>query len=142
VTPLASPFAGYVSCLAIDPHAPNRLWATSSQTGLPASVTRSDNGGTSWVNCTGNLPPIPKNSVAADPADARRAWVAADVGVYETRDLGATWARFGTGLPNALAVDLLLHARDRKLFCATRNRGVWSADLSGHPSGEAGTPVA
>jgi hypothetical protein len=47
------------------------------------------------------------------------------VGVYQTLD-GSAWSLFGDGLPNAMAVDLLLHKQDRILFCATRNRGVWT----------------
>jgi hypothetical protein len=51
--------------------------------------------------------------------------VAADLGVYQTLDLGVSWVAFATGLPNALAADLIFHKQDRVLFCATRNRGAW-----------------
>ena len=88
-------------------------------------VYRSDNAGGTWVNCTAGLPSIPMNSVVVDPANFKRVWVAADVGVYETLNLGLTWAGFSNGLPNAMAVDLLFHKQDRMLICATRNRGAW-----------------
>jgi hypothetical protein len=65
------------------------------------------------------------NSVVIDPANYLRVWVAADVGVYETSDLGATWTSFCNGLPNAMAADLLLHKQDRVLICGLRNRGAW-----------------
>jgi hypothetical protein len=65
------------------------------------------------------------HSVVVDPGNYQRVWVAADVGVYQTLDQ-ATWSVFGNGLPNAMAVDLLFHKQDRILFCATRNRGVWT----------------
>jgi hypothetical protein len=57
-------------------------------------------------------------------------WVAADVGVYQTLDLGSTWTVFSKGLPNAMAADLLFHKQDRLLFCATRNRGAWVMPVS------------
>jgi photosystem II stability/assembly factor-like uncharacterized protein len=127
---LASPAAKYISCIAIDPSNPQRYWVTSSQvTGASGRVFRSDNGGTSWVNCTAGLPNIPFNSVVVDPADFRRVWVAGDVGVYQTSDLGASWGPFSNGLPNAMAVDLLFHKQDRKLICGTRNRGAWIVDV-------------
>jgi hypothetical protein len=125
-TLLTSPAAKYLSCLAIDPSNPQRFWATSSQvTGAGGRVYRSDNGGTSWVNCTAGLPNIPINSVIVDPANFNRVWVAADVGVYQTLDLGGSWMLFSNGLPNAMAADLLFHKQDRRLICGTRNRGAW-----------------
>ena len=71
------------------------------------------------------LPNIPFNAVVVDPANFQRVWIAADVGVYETQDLGANWTAASNGLPNAMATDLLLHRQDRVLICATRNRGAW-----------------
>ena len=128
-TLLTSPFTTYFSCVTADPSNPQRLWASSSQVQPGgARVARSDDGGVSWVNCTAGLPPIPKNSVVVDPTASARAWVAADVGVYETTDSGATWAPMSQGLPNAIAADLVFHVAGRRLTCATRNRGVWVLD--------------
>jgi hypothetical protein len=70
------------------------------------------------------------NSVVVDPANFKRAWVAADVGVYQTLNLGSSWAAFSNGLPNAIAADLLFHKQDRMLICATRNRGAWVTQVS------------
>jgi hypothetical protein len=66
------------------------------------------------------------NAVVVDPASSKRVWVAGDVGVYQTLDMGASWASFSSGLPNAMAADLLFHKQDRMLICATRNRGAWA----------------
>jgi len=88
-------------------------------------VYRSDNQGMSWVSSTAGLPSIPMNSVVVDPANFKRVWVAADVGVYQTVNLGTNWTPFSNGLPNAMAADLLFHKQDRMLICATRNRGAW-----------------
>ena len=60
-----------------------------------------------------------------DPANFKRVWVAADVGVYQTVTMGTSWTPFSSGLPNAMAADLLFHKQDRMLICATRNRGAW-----------------
>lgn len=128
-TPLTSPAPRYISCIAVDPSNALRFWVTLSQLG-PGRVFRSDDAGASWVNRTAGLPAIPINAVVVDPGNFRRVWVAADVGVYQTLDLGATWASFSNGLPNAMAVDLLFHRQDRALICATRNRGAWVAPVA------------
>ena len=125
---LTSPSPRYISCIAVDPSNPQRYWVTISQIGS-GLVYRSDNAGSSWVNCTAGLPSIPMNSVVVDPANFKRVWVAADVGVYETLNLGLTWAGFSNGLPNAMAIDLLFHKQDRMLICATRNRGAWATPV-------------
>jgi photosystem II stability/assembly factor-like uncharacterized protein len=126
---LASPAPRYISCIAVDPSNPQRFWVTISQIG-GGLVYRTDNAGSSWVNCTAGLPAIPMNSVVVDPANFKRAWVAADVGVYQTLNLGSSWAAFSNGLPNAIAADLLFHKQDRMLICATRNRGAWVTQVS------------
>jgi hypothetical protein len=126
VATLTSPSPRSISCIAVDPSNPNRYWVTVSQTG-GGLVFRSDDGGSTWVNrTTAGLPNIPMNAVVVDPANYQRVFVAADVGVYESTNLGASWASYGTGLPNAIAADLLLHAQDRMLICGMRNRGAWA----------------
>jgi len=124
-TTLASPTPRYISCIAVDPSNPTRFWVTISQVG-GGVVYRSDNGGSSWVNCSTGLAPIPFNAVVVDPADFKRVWVAADVGVYQTLNLGTVWLPFSLGLPNAMAADLIIHKQDRMLICGTRNRGAWA----------------
>jgi hypothetical protein len=89
-------------------------------------VYRSEDTGASWVNCTAGLPAIPMNSVAVDPANSQHVWVAADAGVYESVNLGGGWTSFSSGLPNAIAADLVFHKKDRVLICGTRNRGAWA----------------
>lgn len=124
-TVLTSPAAGYISCLSVDPGTSSRLWVTLGT----GRVYRSDDTGLTWKNCTANLPAIPKNSVAVDPANGKHVWVAADVGVYETTNMGLSWTSFSNGLPNAMAVDLVFHKTARVLFCGTRNRGAWVVQI-------------
>jgi photosystem II stability/assembly factor-like uncharacterized protein len=125
ITTLTSPAPRYISCISVDPSNPLRIWVTISQVG-GGRVYRSDDAGVTWIDCSAGVPAIPINAVVVDPANFKRVWVSADVGVYQSTDLGASWTAFSTGLPNALAVDLLFHKQDRVLFCATRNRGVWA----------------
>jgi hypothetical protein len=126
VEALSTPTPRYISSLRAHPANAQRLWVTIQQMQANAAmVFRSDDGGKSWKGCRNGLPALPMNAVALDPADANRAWVAADRGVYETRDGGASWTSVSVGLPNAIAADLVYHFKDRNLICGTRNRGAW-----------------
>jgi hypothetical protein len=129
VTTLAAPASMWISDLAVD--ASSRLWVTGTTAPASGRVYRSDDGGSSWTDHTPGLPDLPMNAVETDPANGNRLWVAADLGVYETRDAGATWSVLGTGLPNSLAVDLVFHPHARVLRAGTRNRGVWEIAVDG-----------
>lgn len=141
---LTRPRAGWISDLLVDPSLPNRYWATFSrlsdaQVHSGGAVLRSDDQGVRWTDVTAGLPRsqdgipgafVPVNAIINDPADPDRVWVACDIGVFESRDAGGTWAVFGTRLPNALATDLLFYEPDRLLRVGTRSRGVWEATVS------------
>ncbi len=130
-TELTSPRTGAaISDLHVNATNLNRIWATSTRIG-GNRVFRSDDGGTTWVNCTVGLPNLPISAVEVHPGNANRIWVAADVGVYESFNAGASWSEFSNGLPNALAVDLLYHTHARVLRVGMRNRGVWEIPVDG-----------
>lgn len=119
-----------VSDLYIDPSNLSRMWATYRTVG-GGRVFVSDNGGSSWTDRSAGLPSLPINAVEVDPWNRNRVWVAADLGVYETRNSGASWADFSNGLPNMYVGDLLFHPHARVLRAGTRNRGVWEIPVDG-----------
>ena len=47
------------------------------------------------------------------------------IGVYRTTDGGATWSRFGAGLPNVYVSDLYIAPDASFLRVSTYGRGVW-----------------
>jgi photosystem II stability/assembly factor-like uncharacterized protein len=128
-TALAAPVEGFISDVLADPGSTERYWVTISTPGH-GQVFRSDDAGETWTDVTSNLPTAPVNAVISDPADPDRVWVACDVGVFESRDAGGGWFVLGTGLPNALAEDLLFYAPDRLLRVGTRSRGVWEVTVN------------
>jgi hypothetical protein len=132
IAALGTPNPGVtVSDLQVDPNTSSRLWATCSAFG-GARVFRSDDGGAHWTDCTGTgLPALPLNAVALDPGNANRLWVAADLGVYQSTNAGATWTDFSSSLPNAFVGDLIFHQHARVLRAGTRNRGVWEIPVDG-----------
>jgi hypothetical protein len=127
-----TPRAGaFVSDLFVDPNNLNRIWATSTTVG-GGRVFRSDDGGANWTNCSNpSLPTLPITAIEVDPWNANRVWVAADKGVYQTLDGGASWADYANALPNCYVGDLAFHPHARVLRAATRNRGVWQIPVDG-----------
>jgi hypothetical protein len=131
LTALTTPRANaYVSDLFVDPNNLNRMWATYSPTG-GGRVYRSDNGGGAWIDRTAGLPNLPINAIEVDSRNVNRVWVAADLGVYQSWDAGATWADFSNALPNCFIGDLVFHPHAWVLRAGTRNRGVWEIPVDG-----------
>jgi hypothetical protein len=134
LTQLGTPRANaFVSDLYVQPGTRARLWVTHRTIG-GGRVWSSDDSGATWTDRSaagGGLPGLPMNAVEVDPRNPNRVWVAADLGVYETRDGGAGWTDFANGLPNSFIGDLLYHPHARVLRAGTRNRGVWEIPVDG-----------
>jgi photosystem II stability/assembly factor-like uncharacterized protein len=127
---LTSPRSAWISDLYVHPRNLNRIWATMTTPGGGRAFL-SNNGGSTWADRTSNLPNLPINAVIVDASNANRVWVAADLGVYQSWNAGASWSVFGVGLPNVLVADLLFHPHARLLRAGTRNRGVWEIPVDG-----------
>ncbi|MBO9663038.1 PKD domain-containing protein [Dokdonella sp.] len=122
---------GYVSDIAIDPVDPQRVFLTRE--GFNASrLYRSTTGGTTWDAVGAGLPNVPANSVAIDPLDTDRIFVATDIGVYESVDGGDNFAAFSTGMPLGVVVqDLEIDDDPHVLTAGTYARGAWRVVLGG-----------
>jgi hypothetical protein len=131
LTALTTPRSGAnVGDLYVEPNNLSRLWATYTTIG-GGRVFRSDNGGSSWTDRTPGTLALPINAIQVDPANPNRVWVAADLGVYQSLDGGASWADFSNGLPNMYVGDLIFQPHARVLRAGTRNRGVWEIPVDG-----------
>src|SRR5437764_48341 len=119
-----------VSDLLVDPGNLNRIWVTYSTMG-GGRAYRSDNGGTSWTDCSAGLPNLSVNAIEVDSRNSARLWVAMDRGVYQSLDSGLHWADFSNGLPNAYVGDLAFHPHAWVLRAGTRNRGLWEIPVDG-----------
>src|SRR6185436_20090937 len=83
--------------LQVDRVNPRTLYTTLGFFSTNGNIFMSTDGCASWTSISGNLPGMPVYSLQADPSGIL--FVGADDGVYESRDRGASWSRFGTGLP-------------------------------------------
>jgi hypothetical protein len=130
-------FADDIVSFQINPTNPNQVFASPGT--FPTNVSGSNHvfmttsGGTSWTDITGNLPA--NNFTNAIVADWRFAtpvlYVGTARGVYRSLNLGGSWARFGTALPNSPVTDLQFLPQFDLLAAATYGRGVFEIQAAG-----------
>ena len=129
----------WVTRLAVDPADHQIVYVTFS--GLrwnePIShVYRSENGGTSWADISGDLPEAPVNAILVDPDQPQVLYVGTDVGVFFSPNTGATWQVLGEGLPRSPVLDLKFHQPTRLLAAGTHGRSLFTV-----PAPDVTTPV-
>ncbi len=93
-------------------------------------ILRTEDGGESWSDVTGDLPDQPANTLAIDEHMLDHWYVGTDIGVWLSTDDGAHWLPYGAGLANAIITDLEIRRLHRKLVAASYGRGVWEIDLA------------
>jgi FG-GAP-like repeat/Domain of unknown function (DUF4214) len=120
-----------VNSVTVDPNNADVAYITETVTATGVGqVFRTLNGGKTWTNITGNLPPVNINTVATDPRPENGApfghlYVGTDVGAYVSLDGGAHWALLGVGLPHVPVVDLQFNQTLETLLVATQGRGAF-----------------
>jgi hypothetical protein len=97
---------------------------------IGAHVYRTGDGGMSWNPAsgsgTGALPPdLPVNTLVVEKHAPTYVWAGTDAGVYKSTDSGASWARFGSGMPNVPVYDLALDEDRGRIFAGTHGRGAF-----------------
>ena len=102
---------------------------------------KSANGGGTWTSIDGasgasnGLPfGIPIHTIQNLPGDSNTLFAGTDFGVYKSADAGASWVRFGAGLPLVAARDIYIAPDKTYIRVATFGRGVWQAPLTASPS--------
>lgn len=121
---------GVVGDIAVNPNNLNQLYVVRSAFG-GSKLYRSDDYGVNWIAAGSGLPDVPANSVAVDPANGARVFVATDVGIYESSDAGASFVSFNSGLPTGVvATDLEVQQANRYLYLGTYGRGAWRVSLN------------
>lgn len=136
-TKLQSPnFPGrWVTRITVDPDNPAIAWATfsgwRSGESYPHVIMTRDYGAT-WRDIAGAaIPQAPVNDIIRHPAKPNWLFIATDVGVYRTANLGGTWVKVGSNLPLVPINDIdLPPGSPSKLFAATYGRSVWVTRLA------------
>ncbi|WBQ08513.1 WD40/YVTN/BNR-like repeat-containing protein [Kribbella sp. CA-293567] len=135
-TKLQSPvFPGrWVTRITVDPQNPAVAWASFSgwRSGDDyPHLVMTTNGGRSWADITGKkIPQAPINDVIRHPSKKNWLFIATDVGVFRTTNLGKTWVKVGANLPLVPINDIDLPAGSQTLYAATYGRSIWTTSLA------------
>lgn len=117
-----------LSKIAFDPTNPAIIYVTSVAADATKShIWKSTDSGATWTAIDGaGLPAgAPVNTVKVDPNSSSTVYVGTHFGVYRSVDGGATWARFGTGMPLVNVDDIYISADSTLVRAASFGRGFW-----------------
>ncbi|MBI2864351.1 MAG: VWA domain-containing protein [Chloroflexi bacterium] len=118
----------FVTRLAIDRNDPSVVYATFGGFS-PDNVWRTRDGGATWTSVVGSgitgLPQVPVRSLVIHPKNSNLLYAGTEVGVFASKDSGATWTVPQSG-PANVSVDELFWLNDR-LVAATHGRGLYSS---------------
>ncbi|MEO6903392.1 MAG: T9SS type A sorting domain-containing protein [Bacteroidia bacterium] len=117
--------------VTINPKDEKMAWVTFSGYAAGNKVFVTKDGGSNWINITGNLPNIPANCSVYQDVATSRLFVGMDVGVYYSEKNSTDWTLYNTSLPNTPVRDMEISpAAPDKIRAATFGRGVWEVDIS------------
>ncbi len=124
----------WVTRITVDPQNPAVAWASFSgwRSGeeYPHLVMTRD-GGKTWADIAGKrIPQAPINDVIRHPSKKNWLFIATDVGVFRTTNLGKTWIKVGANLPLVPINDIDLPAGSDTLYAATYGRSIWTTSLA------------
>lgn len=124
----------WVTRITVDPQNPDVAWASFSgwRSGDPyPHLVMTTNGGKHWSDIAGKrIPQAPINDVIRHPSKKNWLFIATDVGVFRTTNLGKTWVKVGANLPLVPINDIDLPAGSETLYAATYGRSIWTTSLS------------
>ena len=93
-------------------------------------VYKTTDGGRSFQNITGNLPPNAYvHVVREDPKNPKLIYAGTELGIYVSYTGGNTWQSLALkNLPVVAVHDIIVHPRDNDLIIATHGRGIYILD--------------
>jgi hypothetical protein len=106
--------------------ADNSTLYLASESPIPAArIAKSTDGGLTFTRADLDIPDVPVNRVLVSPVNPNTLYAATFLGVYRSLDAGASWTRFGAGLPFVEVRDLYMTPDGSFLRVASFGRGVW-----------------
>jgi uncharacterized repeat protein (TIGR01451 family) len=91
----------------------------------PGHVFRTQDGGKTWRDISGDLPDMPVNALVLDASNPDTVYAGTDVGPMVTTDGGHAWRPLGTGFPLVSVEGLDLNPYTRQIAVGTHGRGAY-----------------
>ncbi len=93
-------------------------------------IFKTGDGGKSWQNIAGNLPPKAYVQVVReDPRNTNLLYAGTELGLFASYNGGKEWIALNLkNLPNVSVHDILIHPRENDLIVATHGRSIWILD--------------
>lgn len=135
----------WVTRVVAHPTDATRAWVTFS--GLKwmedeSHVFATLDAGASWSDVSSNLPRVPINAMAVDPANAQLLFVGTDLGAYYSDNGGGIWNYLSAELPLVTVYDLAIHPVARYLAIGSYGRSMYKMPLSAFTAAPGAGPPA
>jgi photosystem II stability/assembly factor-like uncharacterized protein len=119
-----------MSSVSFDPADTNIVYVASvAPNATKSHLWKSTDFGTTWTILDGEGSGFPAgvavNSIVTDPNDGATLYAGTHLGVYRSSDAGATWSRFGAGMPLVNVMDFYVAPNSARMRAATFGRGFW-----------------
>lgn len=126
--------AKYVGRIAIDPTNANVAYVALAGYGVSAGqqvwkTTNLLSGAATFVPAGTGIPDVPTNALAIDPTNTQHIYAGTDIGVFRSKDGGASWTPFSSGLPRVAVFGMEIHPIHHFLRIATHGRGIYENSL-------------
>ena len=123
--------SGDITSVDFDATNSDIMYVTVSGYSSGQKVFKTTDGGSNWINISGNLPNIVVNEIMLKQGQTDEfLFVATELGVYYTANGGSSWTKLGSGLPNVDVRDIEIHYTADKLIAGTFGRGAWEIPIA------------
>ena len=115
----------YISHVEFDPVNANIFYVSVMNAGPNARLLKTTNGGQALTRIDNGLPGFPVHVIRVDPKNSNTLYAGLDVGLYISKDGGATWKVAGDGLPAVSVWDIAIMPDGSLMRVASHGRGIW-----------------
>jgi photosystem II stability/assembly factor-like uncharacterized protein len=122
----------YVTSVHASKTQPNTVYVTHSgyrDGDYIPHVNKSINNGTTWVDISGDLPPVAVNDILPFEGKDSLLFLATDAGIYGTVNMGANWYRVGNNMPIIIVNDVDFNSATGRLIAGTHGRSIMTYSL-------------